>query len=82
MPTTYEIKVHGQLDESWSEWFHGLTLTCRQTETGLVVTTLSGVVADQAALRGILTSIWDLNLTLLSVQRLETHHGRRHKGGF
>ena len=35
------------------------------------ITTLTGPVADQAALRGILTKVWDLNLTLISVTRIE-----------
>jgi osmotically-inducible protein OsmY len=63
-PTTYQIQVQGRLDEDWSVWFSGMTVT---SEGG--VTTLTGPVADQAALRGILTRIWDLNLTLLSVTR-------------
>ncbi|MBL7065918.1 MAG: hypothetical protein ISS49_17210 [Anaerolineae bacterium] len=61
---TYQIQVQGRLDEDWSDWFSGMTVTF---ESG--VTTLTGPVADQAALRGILTRIWDLNLTLLSVTR-------------
>ena len=63
-PMTYQIQVQGRLDEGWSDWFSGMTVTF---ESG--VTTLTGPVADQAALRGILTKIWDLNLTLLSVTR-------------
>lgn len=63
---SYLIKVEGQLDKSWSGWFSGLTVTY---EDG--VSALSGHVADQAALRGILTKIWDLNLTLISVNRVK-----------
>jgi hypothetical protein len=58
----YEIKVRGQLDEKWSEWFGGMTITFDSD-----VTTLTGPVVDQAALRGMLSKIWDLNLTLISV---------------
>jgi hypothetical protein len=64
----YQIKVQGWLDENWSEWFSGMTVTF---ESG--VTTLTGAVADQSALRGILTRLWDLNLTLLAVNRIETN---------
>ena len=60
----YQIKVQGRLDENWSDWFSGMTITF---EGG--VTTFTGPVADQSALRGLLTRIWDLNLTLLSVTR-------------
>lgn len=62
----YVIKVEGRLDKSWSGWFSDLTVTY---EGG--VSTLTGHVADQAALRGILSKIWDLNLTLISVLRIE-----------
>ena len=64
----YQIVVQGRLDEGWSEWLDGMTMGF---EHG--VTTLIGTVADQAALRGLLTRIWDLNLTLISVDRIGTH---------
>jgi hypothetical protein len=62
----YVIKVEGQLDRSWSGWFSGLTVTYEDR-----VSTIAGHVADQAALRGILSKIWDLNLTLISVNRVK-----------
>lgn len=64
----YQIIVQGRLDESWSEWLDGMTLAF---EHG--VTTLTGTVADQSALRGVLSKIWDLNLTLISVDRIEAN---------
>ena len=66
--TRYQIKVRGRLDEDWSDWFSGMTVTFESS-----VTTLTGAVADQSALRGILTKIWDLNLTLISITRIETN---------
>lgn len=63
MPQHYEIKVKGQLDPSWSDWFAGLTFTYLEGN----VTMLSGPLPDQAALHGLLERIRDLNLTLLSV---------------
>ena len=62
----YQIKVRGRLDEDWSDWFSGMTVTFESS-----VTTLTGAVVDQAALRGILSKIWDLNLTLISVNQIE-----------
>jgi hypothetical protein len=68
-PMTYQIQVQGKLDEGWSEWFRGMTVAFECANDGSPVTTLTGPVADQAALRGTLNRIWDLNLTLLSVTR-------------
>jgi len=62
----YQIKVQGKLDESWSSWFSGLTITLEGDTT-----TLTGAVVDQAALRGILSKLWDLNLALISVNQIE-----------
>jgi len=67
----YQIKVQGKLDEKWSDWFSGLTVTCETVTLESNITTLTGPVVDQAALRGILDKIWDLNLTLISVNRIE-----------
>lgn len=67
----YQIRVEGRLAENWSAWFSGLSVACEATsETAAPVTTLTGVVADQAALRGVLTRLWNLNLSLISVTRL------------
>jgi hypothetical protein len=65
-PIEYEIRVQGKLDARWSDWFDGLSVT----ESGDGETLIKGEVADQAALRGILEKIWNLNLALISVQRL------------
>jgi hypothetical protein len=64
-PATYQIKVLGELDASWTACF-GLTVQF-DGET----TTLTGPVLDQAALRGIACRLWDLNLTLIALQRVE-----------
>lgn len=66
----YRITVQGRLDEDWSGWFHGLAIECKAAGEW-AVTSLTGPVVDQAALRGILNKLWDLNLTLVSVARLE-----------
>lgn len=64
--TTYEIRVLGTLDQSWSDWFDGFTIAPQNGETVLV-----GAVVDQAALLGLLIKIGHLNLPLLSVNLLE-----------
>ena len=66
-PTFYQIKIKEHLDSRWSEWFDGLTITREPNGDTLLV----GSVVDQAALFGLLLKIRDLNLTLLSLKRLE-----------
>jgi hypothetical protein len=70
-PGTYEIKVPGRLDDSWSEWFEGMTITVQSGHDQPTITTLTGVVADEAALQGLLDRLYSLGLRLLSVKRTE-----------
>jgi hypothetical protein len=69
-PATYQIKVPGHLNESWSEWAGGMTITVESEGDGLPVTTLTGSV-DQAALQGLLRRLYSLGLPLISVNCLE-----------
>jgi hypothetical protein len=69
-PNAYRIQVQGCVAPRWSDWFGGLTVNEDRDAGGLPVTTLSGIVPDQAALRGIVNRLWDLNLTLITVERL------------
>ena len=71
-PVTYRIRVQGRLDKRRSDWFEGMTMGFELTSNDMLITTLTGAVADQARLRGILSKLWDLNLTLISVVRIET----------
>jgi hypothetical protein len=68
----YQIKVRQKLDERWSAWFDGMTITFESASDGTPITTLTGVVVDQAALHGVLAKIRNLNLVLISVTRIET----------
>ena len=63
----YQIEVKGKLDPKWSDWFDGLAITVQADASVL----LTGPVADQAALHGLLGRIRDLGLPLLSITRLE-----------
>ena len=66
----YQIRVLGKLDATWADWIGVVRVTHEIGDDGSSVTTLIGNVPDQAALRGLMERIWDLNLTLLSVQRI------------
>ena len=64
----YQIRVKGILDNKWSDWFDGFTITPQTSGETL----LTGPVADQAALHGLLNKIRDIGLPLLSVKRADT----------
>jgi len=61
----YRIRVRGQLDRRWSDWFDGFEIQYIGEDT-----VLAGCVSDQAALHGVLAKIRDLGLTILLVQNL------------
>ena len=63
----YEIRVEGHIGDSWSPWFEGMAI--RHEESGETV--LSGPLADEAALHGVLAKIRDLGLPLVEVKRKE-----------
>ena len=63
----YEIRLKGRLDPRWAAWFDGLGLTHESGGT----TIISGLVADQAALHGLLQRVRDIGLPLISVTRIE-----------
>lgn len=63
----YIILIKGHLNSSWSKWFDGMTIEHIQGHQEDELTKLSGVQLDQAALRGFLNKIWDLNLSLVLV---------------
>ena len=70
-PEYYEIMVQGHLDSLWEQWFEGMTLAnVENGESGVACTLISGTVADQSALHGLLAKIRDLNLKLISVRRI------------
>ena len=62
----YEIRVQGHLDQRWSDWFEGLTISYE----GDGSTVLRGPLPDEAALHGVLIKVRDLALPLLAVNRI------------
>ena len=64
MPDYYQIRVKTHLDLDWSAWFDQLTIT--HDADGC--TTIAGVLADQAALYGLIGKARNLGLTLIGVQ--------------
>lgn len=66
-PMIYQIKIKGHLGHEWTDWFEGLTITPQNDGDTL----LTGPVADQAALYGLLKKVRDLGVPLISVMRAE-----------
>ena len=64
---TYRIRVKGTLGQHATDWFGDLTITPLES----CETVLIGRFTDQSTLRGLLDQLWDLNLTVLSVERVE-----------
>ena len=64
----YRIRVQGRIGRRWSDWFDGLSIASGQAK--LDQTTLTGIVADQAALLGILGKLVTLNFPLLLVEHV------------
>ena len=65
----YEIRVSGHLASRWAEWFDGMTLAPDDDGT----TVISGTVADQSALHGLLRKLSDLGVPLVSVTRTRSN---------
>lgn len=74
---TYAICVKGILDQRWSDWFDGFTITYPSDDESL----LTGNVVDQAALHGLLSALRDMNLPLISVYRIGHHQKNKDQLG-
>jgi len=73
----YEIKIKGYLDEHWKQWFEGMEVgRVTNGETGQECTLITGLIADQPDLHGLLAKIRDLNLTLISVRKINPKDSR------
>jgi hypothetical protein len=69
-PAMYRISVQGRIPARWCDRLEGMAITERSPETEAPVTTLLGELADQAALVGVLNTLYELHLPMLSVERL------------
>ena len=64
--SVYVILVQGALESEWSDRLSGMSITVHETRDG-PCTTLAGMLVDQAALQGVLKTLYDLGLPVLSV---------------
>jgi hypothetical protein len=66
-PLVYQIRIEGHLDDRWTDWLGGLTITLEEAGDTLI----TGPVVDQAMLHGLLKKVRDLGLPLISVNCVE-----------
>ena len=69
-PATYQVRVRGVLDASWSDSLSGMSIVTEYDAVNAPITILTGRLADQAALTGVLNALHDLGFALLSVEFL------------
>lgn len=70
-PASYEIRIQGYLDRSWSDRLGGMTIVPPEDESEGMITVLYGQLPDQAALFGILNALYDMRLPVISFECLE-----------
>ena len=75
-PMIYQIRIEGHLDDQWTDWFSGLTITLEENGDTL----LTGPIIDQAALFGLLKKVRDLGMPLVSLNRIESDKSDTRKG--
>jgi len=70
----YEIKVYGQLDDSWLGWFGKAKVQVETLADDNQATTFSDVVMDQAGLVGLIRRLHGLGIVLISIRQVERKH--------
>lgn len=70
-PARYQIRVLGKIDSAWHDRLGGMTISTSRTHHTRKVTTLTGNLPDQAALSGLLDTLYQLHHPLLSVENLD-----------
>ena len=77
-PATYQIRVSGHLDSSWSERLGGMQVTKIRGSDGQPETILVGRLSDQAALSGIMNSLYELHMPVLSAECVNSENSSSH----
>jgi len=70
-PATYQISIQGRIDSNWTDRLEGMTISQSTSEAVGPITMLEGNLRDQAALAGVLNTLYELHLTILLVKRME-----------
>jgi uncharacterized DUF497 family protein len=70
-PAVYKIKVDGVINENWSEKLGGMQITVLQSKDTNPSTVLIGRINDQSALSGVLNTLYENHVSIISVKKLE-----------
>jgi len=74
-PAIYRIEVEGQLEQSWSDRLAGMQIRQRKRANRPTVSIMTGKIRDQAELTGVINSLYELHLPILSVINLSEDKG-------
>jgi hypothetical protein len=80
-PASYQICVEGMVDPEWSDRLGGMAITAEIVTDGSNLSTLSGELSDQAALNGVLSTLYEWHLPVVSVSRIKASKKDKGKGG-
>ncbi len=69
-PAYYQIRVQGRIDQTWSDRLEGMAISLSSKDGEPPVTAMEGKLYDQSALAGVLNTLYELRLPVLSVERL------------
>jgi hypothetical protein len=72
-PGVYRIRIHGQLDDAWLDRLGAMEVLEKSSKEDKKVTALTGRLQDQAALAGVLDTLYGMQCTLISVELIETN---------
>ena len=77
VPAVYQITVQGRIVSGWSDRLEGMAINHLILDDGTTLTLLTGDLTDQAALSGVLNTIYELHMPLIAVNKLPFHGSRR-----
>ena len=80
-PGAYRIRIMGRLEQHWLDVVGDVRSTTSTSTDGRTMTTLVGHFRDQAALLGLLNTLYDLHLTLVGVEYLHKPRDDQHDSG-
>ena len=69
-PAVYKIKVHGEIEKSWADKLQGLQINIERSQSKSTISVLVGQINDQSALSGVLNTLYDMHMTVISVHML------------